>query len=166
MNMTQRKYLRKERLDPLLAKVMTACYEASYAFTKYVCWGEFVQMIRDGRLTIDPTHYHKNLSTNLLTSYNNPFGLEGTKLLARGRQGVTSNDERHKELETEWKRKFQNATDFIMLAEEETVLALLHNLEASALEFIKVANASRKKAGADERAYVAWLQKQGVKHDY
>jgi hypothetical protein len=54
----------------------------------------------------------------------------------------------------------------LTLASEDTIIALLHNLEASVNEVCERAKEHYESVKREQKAYVDWLTKQGLKHDY
>ncbi len=167
MNMQQRKYLLKKRLEPLLAEVKSATRDSTLVFKRYASWGEMVQMLQTGELKLQRRFYHKSIHTGSLhTTYDHPFGQEGVDKLAYKTGGVATDDEARQREIAEWEQRFKHAEDFIMLASPETIIALLHNLEASVKKFIAGAIETRGLAYKKEKEYIDWLETNGDKHDY
>lgn len=167
MNMQQRKYLIKKRLEPLLAEVKNATRDGNLVFERYASWGECIRMIRSGELQLRRTYYHKSIHTGSLHSvYDHPFGQEGINKLAHRTGGVELDDKARGLELAEWEQRFRHAEDFIMLAAPETIITLLHNLEASVRKYIAAGAEKRKLAYQKETEYIDWLETNGDKHDY
>ncbi len=166
MNMIQRKYLLKERLTPLRKELNKAIGYNAYKFTPYVSWGDLVRMIKSGELKLVKGHYYKHVSRSYLsTSYDNPFGEEAAAFLSK--PGGVEIDATIKARDTvEWDQRFKHSTDFLMLASEDTIIALLHNLEKSVKEFITRAALVKEKAYTEQAEYIKWLEKGGYGHNY
>jgi hypothetical protein len=147
-------------------KVDRAVAISALRFKRYVSWGEFVQMLKSGQLVPSDKFYHKSCHSGYIYStFDNPFGPEGEKILGPN-GGVESDPEVVAQERADWNQKFKHATDFIMLASEETIIKLLHNLEASVDAYVEKAEVARQKAEAKEEEYVKWLKSQGARHDY
>ncbi len=166
MNMQQRRYLLKERLKPLEIEAARATRDNALRFKPYVSWGNLVRMIKSGELKLKREAWYKSLGGGYVSaSYDNPFGEEaGERLSASG--GIKVDPEAQALDQAEWKQRFKHSTDFIMLASEDTIIALLHNLEKSVKEYVERAKLTKKKAHADQAKYIKWLEDQGATHSY
>ena len=167
MNMQQRRYIVKNRIEPMQSKVSNATRNGHWVFAPYVSWGEFVSMVKRDELTVARSHYHRSIKTSSLhTTYENPFGPEAAKKLGAS-GGVTYDEEARTLAFTEWKQRFTHAVDFMMLASEDTIVALLHNLEAAVEDYCTAQTVARTEAEKAKVRYVDWLRNQtGETHDY
>lgn len=167
MNMQQRKYLIKKRLDPLQADMKTANRQGYMVFRQYVCWGDLIRKIESGELRLQRSFYHKSIrSGNLYTSYDNPFGEKGSELLSDPKTGIVTDGDAQQSALAEWNQRFTHATDFIMLASAETICTLLHNLEAAVKAYAEDCEKSSELAYTKRNEYIEWLEEQGADHDY
>ena len=167
MNMKQRAYITK-RIQPMRDQIATAIRMSCLEFTKYVSWGQFVDKIKSGELKLVKSAYHREISSSQcihVGSPANPFGEPGRELMSV-RSGLHVSHEKLLVEKTMWERRFQHSLDFIMIGQEDTCVALLHNLETSVLEYVKAAKEHKLIMHKEQRDYAAWLEKEGYEHDY
>lgn len=166
MNMQQRKYIVKKRIEPMKRIVSQAMRAYHYEFVKYMCWGDLVKHIKDGTIKLDRTYYHKSCHVGYIHARSsNPFGSEAAALLGK-EGGVRVNEEKQTQSKHDWAKRFQHAEDFIMLASEETGIKLLHDLERMVEEFKLKASKQYDIACKKQAEYTKWLETQGERHDY